>query len=52
MLILFFNDIHSRPPCLDSNLEETLDGVYGISGAYSVYGVLDTTATLLNQLIS
>ena len=21
---VFFNDIHSRPPCLNSNLEETL----------------------------
>ena len=24
MLMLFVNDIHSRPPCLNSNLEETL----------------------------
>ena len=27
MLLLFFNDIHSRPPCLNSNLEETLDSL-------------------------
>ena len=25
MLMVFVNDIHSRPPCLNSNLEETLD---------------------------
>ena len=24
MLMAFVNDIHSRPPCLNSNLEETL----------------------------
>ena len=24
MLMLFVNDIHSRPPCLNFNLEETL----------------------------
>ena len=24
MLMVFINDIHSRPPCLNSNLEETL----------------------------
>ena len=24
MLMLFVSDIHSRPPCLNSNLEETL----------------------------
>ena len=24
MLMVFVNDIHSRPPCLISNLEETL----------------------------
>ena len=27
MLMLFVNDIHSRPPCLNSNLEETLSDV-------------------------
>ena len=27
MLMFFVNDIHSRPPCLNSNLEETLHGV-------------------------
>ena len=26
MLMIFVNDIHSRPPCLNPNLEETLHG--------------------------
>ena len=28
MLMVFVNDIHSRPPCLNSNLEETLVVIY------------------------
>ena len=29
MLMVFVNDIHSRPPCLNSNLDETLNTYSG-----------------------